>query len=232
MKKMFILFSVFVLGVLFYTPATVAAASETTQKTNNESVEFVSLNPTNGLKKKAPPSSDEPIRFSKFKKNILQNDTELLEVQNVAPDSKISFSSSDTSVLSVAQTSDTTCNYTGVGYGSAKIIVKISKPGFLFFDSKQEMEVKINVTPHAVSVVFRKSTRNILVGQSIKLPYTLRPSISKEKPIFSSLRKKIATVNHKGNVKGRKAGITFIYATLSNGKSAKCKIIVKKNKDI
>lgn len=117
-----------------------------------------------------------------------------------------------------------------MGYGNAKIQIKISTPGFLFFDNVQELTASVNVTPKAVSIVFRKSTRTITVGQSSKLSYTIRPSISTEKPVFSSLRKKIVSVNKKGMIKGKKSGTTYVYATLANGKSAKCKVIVKRPK--
>lgn len=181
-------------------------------------------------KRSSSASPRESIKILKYKKKILQGETKQLDLINLPANATVSFSSNNTSVLTVKQISNTACEYSGMGYGNAKIQIKISTPGFLFFDNVQELTASINVTPKAVSIVFRKSTRTITVGQSSKLSYTIRPSISTEKPVFSSLRKKIVSVNKKGMIKGKKSGTTYVYATLANGKSAKCKVIVKKPK--
>lgn len=181
-------------------------------------------------KKLSSASPKEPVKIVKCKKKILQGDTERLDLTNLPPNANVTFSSSNPSVLTVKQLSNISCEYSGMGYGSAKIQIKISTPGFLFFDNVEELAATVNVAPKAVSIVFRRSTKTITVGQSSKLSYTIRPSISTEKPVFSSLRKKIVSVNKKGVIKGRKAGTTYVYATLANGKSAKCKIVVKKAK--
>lgn len=171
------------------------------------------------------------VNISKYEKNIFQNDSETLEVYDVPDGCDVSFRSSDSSILSVKQTSDTTCQYTGVSSGSAKIIVEISKTNFFFFDQKKTIRAKVNVSPRAASVMFHRSTRRIQKGQKVKLAVTIRPSISKEKPIFWSKNRKIATITKKGSVRGRKVGTTYVMASISNGKTAKCKIIVrKKNK--
>ena len=167
-------------------------------------------------KRSSSASPRESVKILKYKKKILQGETKQLDLINLPANATVSFSSNNTSVLTVKQISNTACEYSGMGYGNAKIQIKISTPGFLFFDNVQELTASINVTPKAVSIVFRKSTRTITVGQSSKLSYTIRPSISTEKPVFSSLRKKIVSVNKKGMIKGKK--------------SAKCKVIVKKPK--
>ncbi len=181
-------------------------------------------------KRSSSASPRESVKILKYKKKILLGETKQLDLINLPANATVSFSSNNTSVLTVKQISNTACEYSGMGYGNAKIQIKISTPGFLFFDNVQELTASINVTPKAVSIVFRKSTRTITVGQSSKLSYTIRPSISTEKPVFSSLRKKIVSVNKKGMIKGKKSGTTYVYATLANGKSAKCKVIVKKPK--
>lgn len=177
-------------------------------------------------------------KLSNYKKNIFQDNSEILEVFDVPDDCDISFKSSDTSVLTVKQISDTSCQYTGTGYGSAKIIVKITKNNFFFFEQKKTLRAKVNVSPYAASVMFHRSTRKINKGQKLKLALTIRPSISKEKPTFWSKNRKIATISKKGTVTGRKAGTTYVMAQIANGKTAKCKIIVRKkskkqvNKDL
>jgi len=163
----------------------------------------------------------------KYDKEILQGDSHILEIQNLEKNCDVSIKSSDTDVLTIEQLSNTSCSYTGVGYGSAKITVTITKTTAFFFKDKKTIYANIHVTPKAVSVMFRRGTKKIaLNSKHKKLPLTIRPSISKEVPTFKSLNKKIVTINKRGKVTAKKLGTTYITATLLNGKSAKCKIIV------
>jgi len=166
------------------------------------------------------------VTFAKYNKNILQDDTHTLEVQNVESECDVSFKSSDTDILTVKQLSDTSCSYTGVGYGTANVTVTITRTTVFFFKEKKTIRAAIKVTPKAVSVMFRQGTRRIALGKKAKLPLTIRPSISDEIPTFKSLNKKIVSITKKGKITGKKLGNTFITATLLNGKTAKCKIIV------
>ena len=79
---------------------------------------------------------------------------------------------------------------------------------------------------------FRSKQKKITVQSCVKLAMTIRPSISKETPVFQTQNSRIATVTSKGVVTGRKVGKTYITATIRNGKTAKCKIIVKKAKNL
>lgn len=166
------------------------------------------------------------VTFAKYEKNILQDDTYTLEVQNVENGCDVSFKSSDTDILTVKQLSDTSCSYTGTGYGTAKITVTITRTTAFFFKEKKTIRATVKVTPKAVSVMFRQGTRKIGLGKKSKLPLTIRPSISEEVPTFRSLNKKIVSISKNGKITGKKLGSTFVTATLLNGKSAKCKIIV------
>lgn len=163
----------------------------------------------------------------KYEKDILQENSYTLEIQDLDKNCDVSFKSSDTNVLTVEQLSNTSCSYTGVGYGSAKITVTITKTTAFFFKDKKTVQATVHVTPKAVSVMFRQSTKKVSLGcKNKKLPLTIRPSISKEVPTFKSLNKKIVTINKKGQITAKKLGTTYITATLLNGKSAKCKVIV------
>lgn len=175
-------------------------------------------------------SFNENVTFAKYQKNILQEDTHTLELQNLEKDCDVSFKSSDSDILSVEQLSNVSCSYTGTGYGTAKITVTISRTTAFFFKEKKTMNASIHVTPKAVSVMFRQNIRKIgLDSKNKKLPLIIRPSISKEVPTFKSLNKKIVTINKQGKITAKKTGTTYITATLLNGKSAKCKIIVTEN---
>lgn len=171
-------------------------------------------------------SFNENVSFAKHNKNILQNDTHTLKVLDAEEGCDISFKSSDTDILTVHQTSGNTCTYTGVSYGSAKVVVRISKTTALFFKETRTIRAKINVTPRAVSVMFRQNTRKVAVNKKRKLPLTIRPSISEEVPKFDTLNKSIVTISPKGVITGKSIGKTYVTATISNGQTAKCKINV------
>lgn len=191
---------------------------------NDDSVFILKPAPLSSLK---GDGFNENVSFAKYEKNILQEDTHTLEILDLDEGCDVSFKSSDTSVLTVEQLSNTSCSYTGVSYGTAKITVTITKTTAFFFKEKKTIHAKVNVTPKAVSVMFRQNVRKIALGtKNKKLPLIIRPSISKEVPVFKSLNKKIVTINKKGKITARKLGTTHITATLLNGKIAKCKIIV------
>lgn len=171
-------------------------------------------------------SFNEEASLSSYEKDILQDDTCVLKVLNVEDGCDVSFKSSDTDILTVKQLSNTSCSYTGVGYGKTKIVVKITKTTAFLFKEKKTISATVSVTPRAVSIIFRQNARKVAVGKSIKPALTIRPSISEEMPVFESLNSKIASVNQKGRVYGKKTGKTYVTATISNGQKAKCKITV------
>jgi hypothetical protein len=170
---------------------------------------------------------NEDVSFAKYEKNILQDDTYTLKIQNLEDGCDVSFKSSDSSVLTVKQLSNTSCSYTGAGYGTAKITATITKTTAFIFKERKTIRATIKVTPKAASVMFRQSTKKIALDKKLKLLLTIRPSISEEVPTFKSLNQKIATISKTGKVTGKKIGKTYVTATLLNGKTAKCKIIVQ-----
>ena len=168
------------------------------------------------------------VTFKNHDKSLLQGDSYNIYLQNVKDDMSVTFRSSDTSVLKVKKLSDSSCRVTGESYGSAKVIAKVTtSSGFFLFDETETINTKIKVTPKAASVRFNAKQKKIAVQTSVKLAMTIRPSISKETPDFETLNNKIATISSKGIVTGKKVGTTYVTATIQNGKTAKCKIIVK-----
>lgn len=178
-------------------------------------------------------ADDSNIQFPSFEKNIFQGEEHTINLLNVPGNYSVTFESTDPSILDVVQTSSTGCRYTGIGYGSAKIVAKISENGgFLFFDPSnkpKKIRAKFFVSPRAVSVKFCKCTKKMLPGESSKIRLTIRPSISKEIPVFQTQNPRIATINTKGIVTAYKSGKTYVTATLANGRSARCKIMVKQS---
>lgn len=195
--------------------------------------EFTSLEitPADNFMRKTKSAFNENASLSKYEKNILQEDTYTLKVLDAEEDCDISFKSNDTDVLTVKQSSENSCSYTGVGYGTAKIIVKITKTTFLIFKEQKTLTAKVSVTPRAVSIMFRQNSREVKVGTKTHLAYTIRPSISEEVPVFESLNSKIATISKQGKVTGKRAGKTYVTATISNGQKARCKITVVDTKE-
>lgn len=222
-KKMFAMPILASLIMAFFAlPATASEAKELTMPTTE--------NPCFSL---AYQNGGKPIKFKYHAKLLFQGDSCVVNLQNVKDNMSVVFRSSDNSVLAVKKLSDSSCRVTGMGYGNAKVIAHVTKNnGFFLFDETETVETKFKISPKAASIRFRSNQKKIAVQSTAKLSMTIRPSISKEAPVFQSQNSKIATVSQKGIVTGRKAGKTYITATIRNGKSAKCKIIVKKPKKI
>ncbi len=159
--------------------------------------------------------------------SILIDTSDIFTVYNVPSDSKISYKSSDESVLTVKAGEEVnTCEYTGIATGTATITVKISEPVFLFVSNTTTLKFTVDVTPKAVSVSFKTKKVKMEVGESRHLRYTIRPSISAEVPVFESSDKNIVTVSSKGKVSAIAKGTAYITARISNGNSDKIKVIV------
>ena len=74
-----------------------------------------------------------------------------------------------------------------------------------------------------VTIKLNKTSSNVICGKTVKLKATVENSKNAVK--WTSSNTKIASVDSKGNVKGRMAGSAIITATVA-GKTAKCKIQV------
>lgn len=177
-------------------------------------------------------ASDEKLRFEKYDKNIFQDDSYTMYLENIEDNMKVTFSSTNTSILTVKKLSNSSCRVTGEGYGTARVKAKITiDNGFFLFNETETLTAKLNVSPHAASVKFRSSQKKVTLHDSVKLAMTIRPSISREIPSFQTKNKRIATISKKGVVTGKKTGSTYVTATLDNGKSASCKILVQEPDD-
>lgn len=79
-----------------------------------------------------------------------------------------------------------------------------------------------DLTPKTLTV--SKSKLSVKVGKTVKIKATAKPSA---KITYTSSNKKVATVNSKGVVTGKKAGTATI-TVKANGKTVKVKVTVKK----
>ena len=84
------------------------------------------------------------------------------------------------------------------------------------------------------SIALNTSYKTINKGKTFKIEKTITPSNATDKTVtWTSEDSKIATVDSKGNVKGKKGGVTNIVATTNDGyKVAKCRVTVHDNTTI
>ena len=179
----------------------------------------------NGSKYTKNANKTEPFIKSEAA-SILTGTSDILTVFKVPDNSDISYKSSDESILTVMPGENNTCEYTGVGVGTATITIKIQEPVFLFVTNTYTLKLKVEVTPKAVSIKFRKTKYKLNIGESRKLQYTLRPSITDEIPKFESSDNDIISVSSKGKIYAKAKGTAYITATISNGNYDTCKITV------
>lgn len=177
--------------------------------------------------KRASRTSDVSPFLKKESASILTGTSDTFTVFKVPSECDVTYKSSDESILTVTSKEDYTCEYTGVGVGTATITIKIQEPVFLFVSNTYTLKFTVNVTPKAVSVKFRKDKYSLDIGDSRKLQYTLRPSITDEVPLFESSDSNIVSVSSKGKIYAKAKGTAYITATISNGSYDKCKITVK-----
>lgn len=89
---------------------------------------------------------------------------------------------------------------------------------------------RIRTSAKAVSVKFRRCKFKLSPGQKKRIRVTIRPSIATEKPVFESENPTIAIFIKGDMIYAKQAGTTYVTATLSNGRKARCRIIVKTKK--
>lgn len=172
--------------------------------------------------------SKKPGTKKNFQKKIFIGDSSSLTLLDDLDGYETTFKSSNPSILKVTKVSENTCDYYGMAAGTATIQIRIrSTSGLFFMNRPTTLKAKVSVSPHAVSIKFKHSKYKITKSKTRKVRITLRPSITKEKPVYTILNTRIATINKKGVLRGKRPGTTYVTATLANGVRAKCKIVVK-----
>ena len=170
----------------------------------------------------------KPGTKKNFQKKIFIGDSSSLTLLDDLDGYETTFKSSNPSILKVTKVSENTCDYYGMAAGKATIQIRIrSTSGLFFMNRPTTLKAKVSVSPHAVSIKFKHSKYKITESKTRKVRITLRPSITKEKPVYTVLNTRIATINKKGVLRGKRPGTTYVTATLANGVRAKCKIVVK-----
>lgn len=163
------------------------------------------------------------IKLNMSRKSLVKGDSYTLRVYNTDKDQRIRVSVSDSDIVSVEKEARTEYTIKGDSVGSCIITVTV-KEGFN--TTAATLKCKITVTPPAVAIKFTDQTYYVKVGDKLSLDTELKPTTTAEKPDYESKNKEIATVSNNGVVTGKNAGVTYIYATIANGKSDRCKIVV------
>lgn len=234
MRKIIKSIYIFLLSCVILTPQTSASAfskeAELPQMAKEQSPVSSLMKKTKGKGTDINNTNKNKPYYSVPQKWVLIDDTRMLYLYNIPSDMEVTCKSSDTSVLKVSY-DDNICKFTGVSAGNAVITITIKEAGsILFAPNKYKFTCKINVSPRAASVKFRQSIYKIKAGKKKQLEVILRPSITKEKPVYETSNTKIATVSPAGVVKAKSAGNCYITAKISNGKKTRCRIIVQPKK--
>ena len=132
-----------------------------------------------------------------------------------ATDKKLTWTTSNKKVATV----DSKGKVKAVGKGSAIITVKSA--------NGKKATCKVAVKVPATKVKLNKTKATLKVGKTLTLKATKTPSGSTDKLTWTTSNKKVATVKN-GKVTAKKAGNVTITVKTTSGKTAKCKITVKK----
>lgn len=139
---------------------------------------------------------------------------------NKAKNKKVTYKSANKKIATVTSKGVVK----GVKAGSTKVTVTSKK------DSKKKATIKVVVKKAAVKKVKLNAKKaSIAVGAKKKLKATVTPKKNTcTKVVWTSSKKKVATVTSKGVVKGKKEGTATITAKAADGsgKKATCKVTV------
>lgn len=149
-----------------------------------------------------------------------------LTVDGITEES-VSFKSSNDAVSLDPESNGISCKCSGNAVGTSIITVKIKAKGFLFFNSSSStLTCRVTVSPKASSIQFNRQQVRMSPNTKKKVRITLRPSITTETPVFSSSDPRVARVNAARKIVAKSPGITVITATIQNGNTASCRVIV------
>ena len=139
---------------------------------------------------------------------------------STATDKSVSWSSSNTSVATVAYNSSV-CTVKAKAVGSTTITARTSN------GKTATCTVTVTAVIQPTGVSINKSSVSLKVGESTSLTATVSPSNATNKNVtWSSSNTSVATVNSSGIVAAVSKGKTTITVSTSNGKTASCAITV------
>ena len=166
------------------------------------------------------------IRMNVKSVTLSKNGMYKLRLYNTKKRQTIVFSSDNESIATVTSTTQPKLAVvTAVNPGNTYVRATISNSRGRVV---RTLQVKVKVTPYAVSVKFGKKKIYLNETKNTKLNTIIKPNISQEIPLYESSDTDVATVNSRGIVTAVAAGEAVITATLlSSGQSASCTVVVK-----
>ncbi len=158
------------------------------------------------------------IKLNVKTKSLVKDSTYTLKIYNMNENHKATYKTNATSIATV----DEKGVITAVDFGTAIITVTI-KDGLKTIST---LECEVTVGPPALSVKLTKSEITLTVGRKTTLTAILKPINTVEEAKFSSNDFSIASVSVGGRVTAKAVGVTYIFASIENGKYDLCKVTV------
>lgn len=156
-------------------------------------------------------------------KSLVKDSTFSLKLYNVTESQKVSYKSGDTSITTV----DDSGLISAVDFGTASITATV-KEGT---KTVATLDCSITVGPPALSIKLTKSELTLTVGDKTSLTAILKPNNTVEEAKFWSNDSGIASVSIGGRITAKTAGVTYIFASIGNGKYDYCKVTIVEKSD-
>lgn len=157
------------------------------------------------------------VKFDKASITIGQGEAAKLKAILSSGNAKITWTSSNSKVVSVDQTG----KITGKSNGTATVTARLAN------GNKASCKLTVKAAPKAVTLTKNKLTLGL--GESSKLDLNLNGNAASYNVTFSSGNPSVVSVNPtSGKLITKKTGSAVITAKTYNGKTAKCSVDVKK----
>lgn len=215
----------FTLLIPFLAPGSVASAtvvSDNTQSEQTVSGQIVSNMPSGSTEgTESGESVEDPklqIKLNVKTKALVKEKSYALKVYNVTDNHSILFKSDNPDIASVNEEGLVTANAVGTTFVTVTV-----KEGAKVIAT---LRCDITVGPPAVSIKLVRSEITLSVGKKTTLKTILQPNNTVEEAKFCSYDPEIAAVSAGGRIVAKKAGTTYIYVGIDNGKYDLCKVIV------
>lgn len=141
-----------------------------------------------------------------------------LKVYNISDGQKVTFKTNNSDVAEVNENG----NISAKDFGSALITVTVKDRN----KTITSLDCVVTVGPSAFSIKLTKSEITLSVGRKTNLTAILKPNNTVEEAKFSSNDPAIASVSIGGKVTAKEPGVTYVFASIDNGKFDLCKITV------
>ncbi len=162
------------------------------------------------------------IKLNVKSKSCVIDETYAIKVYRTSKSQKISFKSSDSSIVTVKKTDDKEAEIVANEIGEATITVTV-KEGSKIVTS---LKCAITVTPPAVSIKLIDGKIKLSAGDKVSLKKELKPSTTSEIPTYYSSNPNVVTVSSRGVITAIKKGTAYVTATIESGAADSCIIEV------